>query len=52
MSWYFAAAFNASSNWPSRSRVCTSPDGQPVVAISPVGVLGEQSASIRGHLTK
>ncbi len=31
-----AAAFLASSYCPSRRRVCTSPDGQPVVAMMPL----------------
>ena len=46
-----AAALRASSCWPSLSRVCTSPDGQPVEAISPLLCSAISSLSIRGHLT-
>ena len=35
---------------PSRSRVCTSPDGQPVVAMMPAAFSAIISASIRDHL--
>ena len=36
MSWNSAAAARAASYCPRRSLVCTSPDGHPVVAISPL----------------
>lgn len=49
ISWYSAAARSASSSWPSRSRVCTSPEGQPVEAISPSDHCEIDSLSIRGH---
>lgn len=49
MSWYSEAAFRASSNWPRRSRVCSSPEGQPVEAMSPSDHLEMVSLSIRGH---
>ena len=35
---------------PSRSRVCTSPDGQPVVAMMPAACSAISSASMRDHL--
>ena len=41
---------SASRSWPSRSRVCTSPDGQPVVAMMPAACSAMSSASIRDHL--
>lgn len=49
MSWYSEAAFTASSNWPRRSRVCSSPEGHPVEAISPSDHWEMVSLSIRGH---
>ena len=49
MSWYSEAALSASSNWPRRSRVCSSPEGQPVEAISPSDHWAMVSLSIRGH---
>ena len=36
-----------SSTWPSRNRVCTSPDGQPVVAMIPPECSAIRSASMR-----
>ena len=48
MSWKSAAAFRASSYWPSRNRVCTSPPTQPVVAMTPFAYLESSSRSIRG----
>ena len=44
MSWNSPAARTASSYCPSRSRVCTSPDGQPVRGDQPLGVRCEQLA--------
>lgn len=49
MSWYSDADFSASSNWPSRSRVWSSPEGQPVEAIRPSDHWEMVSLSIRGH---
>ncbi|CAM5233600.1 hypothetical protein STANM309S_06277 [Streptomyces tanashiensis] len=49
MSWYSEAAFRASSNWPRRRRVCSSPEGQPVEAIRPSDHWEMVSLSIRGH---
>ncbi len=49
MSWYSAADFRASSNWPRRSRVWSSPEGQPVEAMSPSDHWEMVSLSIRGH---
>ncbi len=48
MSWQAEAAFTASSYWLSRSRVCTSPEGQPVVAMIPSECSAISSRSIRG----
>ena len=47
---HLAADSSASRYWPSRSRVCTSPDGQPVVAMMPAACSAMISASIRDHL--
>ena len=47
---HFAADSSASRSWPSRSRVCTSPDGQPVVAMMPAAFSATISASILDHL--
>ncbi len=49
MSWYSAAAFRASSYWPRRSRVWSSPEGQPVEAMSPSDHWEMVSLSMRGH---
>lgn len=43
-------ALTASSYWPSRRRVCTSPEGQPVVAMIPVAFAAISSRSIRGFM--
>lgn len=43
-----AAAFFAFSYWPRRSRVCTSPDGHPVVAMTPLAYVLSSSRSMRG----
>ena len=44
------AACIASRYWPRRRRVCTSPEGQPVVAIRPFEYWLSSSRSSRGHL--
>src|ERR1700712_3110259 len=50
MSRHLAADSSAASVWPSRSRVCTSPDGHPVVAMMPEEFSAMISASMRDHL--
>ncbi|SKU66758.1 Uncharacterised protein [Mycobacteroides abscessus subsp. abscessus] len=50
MSCHLAAAASASLSCPSRRRVCTSPDGHPVVAMMPLACSAMRSASMRAHL--